>query len=112
MRKALACTLALAAITAFIVPAMAATRSVKVSDNYYVRDGGVPTVTVKQGDTVRWRFVGRSAHTVTVKRGPEKFGSKPGTSGVYRKTLTKVGEYLIYCRIHGAKDQSMVLQVK
>ena len=30
-------------------PALAATKRVKVGDNYFVRDGGVPTVTVNKG---------------------------------------------------------------
>ena len=108
----LVCAVALAAVAAFAVPALAATRSVKVDDNYYVRDRGVPTVTARRNDTVVWRFVGRSAHTVTVRSGPARFSSPVRTSGRYRKRLTRAGTYRIYCRIHGARDQSMVLRVR
>jgi hypothetical protein len=52
MRKPLIFTACLAAV-AGSVPALVATRSVKVDGNYYVRDGGVPTVTVRRNDTVR-----------------------------------------------------------
>jgi plastocyanin len=112
MSKLFASVAALAAMAALAVPASAATKSVKVDDNYYVRAGrGVPTVTVKRNDTVRWDFVGRSAHTVTVRTGLPKFTSPPMTSGSYRRKMTRVGTYQIYCRIHGA-DMSMVLRVK
>jgi plastocyanin len=34
------------------------------------------------------------------------------TSGTYKRTLRKAARYTVYCRIHGAKDQSMRLVVK
>lgn len=112
MRELLACIVCLAAGAAVAVPAVAATRSVKVGDNYYVRDGVKPTVNVKRNDVVVWRFVGRSAHTVTVKKGPQRFSSPARTSGSFKRRLTKAGTYQIYCQIHGAADQSMVLRVR
>ena len=102
-----ACTLAVLAATA-----MAATKSVKVGDDYYVRPSGVPKVTVSKGTTVRWRFAGDNPHTVTVSKGPRKFNSGTKTSGSYRKKMRKRGTYTIYCTIHGASDQKMKLVVK
>ena len=61
-----------AAITtaaAVAVPALAATKSVKVGDNYYVRSSGVPTVTVKKNDTVKWNFAGNRPHNVRSRPG-------------------------------------------
>jgi plastocyanin len=92
--------------------ALAATKSIKVGDNYFVRSSGVPTVTVKKGTTVKWNFAGDSPHNVTVSKGPVKFKSKTMSSGTYSKKLTKAGTYKIFCSIHGASDQSMVLKVK
>ena len=46
MRKLIVLVIAAAAVTALAATAFAATRSVKVGDNYYVRSSGVPTVTV------------------------------------------------------------------
>ncbi|MDX6708963.1 MAG: hypothetical protein QOK16_2353 [Solirubrobacteraceae bacterium] len=112
MRKLPACIVGLVVAAAFAVPALAATRSVKVGDNYYVRDRVKPIVTVKRNDIVIWRFVGRSAHTVTVRTGPQKFSSPARTSGSFQRKLTKAGTYQIYCQIHGARDQSMVLRVR
>jgi plastocyanin len=97
---------------ALAIPALAATKSVKVGDDFFVRDGGVPTVTVKKNDTVKWNFVGDSPHNVTVKSGPTKFHSKTMSSGSFSKKLTKKGLYTLYCTIHGQAAQSMKLRVK
>ncbi len=110
MRKTLALATALLAVTA--ATALAATKSVTVGDDYFVRDGGVPTVTVKKNDTVRWVFRGDSSHDVTVSKGPVKFSSPVKVSGSYSKKMTRKGTYSIFCSIHGAKDQSMKLVVK
>ncbi|MGI9098841.1 MAG: cupredoxin domain-containing protein [Solirubrobacteraceae bacterium] len=112
MRKPIVLATVSVATAVLAVPALAATKSVKVGDNYYVKDNGVPTVTVKKGDTVKWNFVGEYPHTVTVRSGPVKFTSKTLRSGVFTKKVTKPGTYRIYCKIHGAKDQSMVLKVR
>ena len=99
-----ACTLAVLAATA-----MAATKTVKVGDNYYVRKSGVPKVTVSKGTTVRFNFAGADApHTVTRNSGP-RFKA---CSKTCRRTLRKRGTYRLYCVIHGRGDQSMRLVVK
>lgn len=92
--------------------ALAATKSIKVGDDYFVRSKGVPTVTVKKGTTVKWKWVGGAPHNVTVSKGPVKFHSKTQVSGSYSKKLTKKGTYRIFCTIHGAANQSMVLKVR
>jgi plastocyanin len=112
MRKLIVIALAAAAVAVLAASAFAATRSVKVGDNYYVRPSGVPKVTVSKGTTVAWHFRGSSPHTVSVKRGPVKFSSSVRFSGTYRKKLTRRGTYTIYCKIHGSRDQSMKLVVK
>ncbi len=112
MRK-LAVLVTVPAVTAALaIPALAATKSVKVGDNYFVRSSGVPTVTVKRNDTVRWNFAGNRPHNVTVSSGPVKFRSSTRESGSYRKKLTRTGTYRIYCTVHGRDDQSMVLKVR
>ena len=101
-----------AVVAVFAIPALAATKNVKVGDNYFVRDGGVPTVTVKKNDTVRWSFAGERPHNVTVKSGPVKFRSPNKSSGTYKKKMTRAGTYVLYCTIHGQSDQSMKLRVR
>jgi plastocyanin len=112
MKKLIALALAVACIGALASVAMAATRSVKVGDNYYVRPSGVPVVTIRKGSKVSWRFGTGTPHTVTVKSGPRHFNSGVKTSGTYTKRLTRRGTYVIYCTIHGFRDQRMKLVVK
>ena len=110
MRKTLALTAALFAVLA--ATALAATKTVKVGDNWFVKSSGVPTVTVKKGDTVKWTWVGDSSHDVTVAKGPAKFRSPIKSSGSYKRVMKKRGTYTIVCTIHGKSDQSMKLVVK
>jgi len=110
MRRVLVLLTVPAVLAALAIPALAATKSVKVGDNYFVRDSGVPTITVKKNDTVKWKFQGDSPHNVTVKTGPVKFKSTTKTSGSYSKKVTKAGLYRIYCTIHDG--QKMNLRVK
>lgn len=110
MRKTLALTLALLGV--FAATALAATKTVKVGDNWFLRTSGTPTVTVKKNDTVKWTWVGDSAHNVVVTRGPVRFSSPVKTSGAYKRRMTRRGTYVIVCTIHGKRDQSMKLVVK
>ena len=112
MRKLFVSVLALSLLGVVAATALAATKSVKVGDNYYVRAKGVPTVTVTKGTRVKWRFVGDKAHNVTVRRGPVKFHSPSKDSGSYSRKMTRRGTYVIYCSIHGFNDQRMRLVVK
>ena len=100
MRKLLVATLIAAASAVLATQAFAATRSVKVADDYFVRKGSVPTVTVKKGTTVTWRFAGKDLHNVAVTKGPAKFRSSYKESGVYSKRVTRTGTYTIVCSIH------------
>ncbi len=113
MKRAIAALIALAACaTLAAVAESATTRSIKIGDNYYVRPSGVPVVTVTRNTRVTWRWTGDSLHDVRVSSGPVKFKSKVQTSGTYSRTMTRRGTYKIYCEIHSASDQSMVLRVK
>jgi plastocyanin len=102
---ALILTLALAA------PAAAATKNVKVGDDYYVRAGNPPTVAVKRGDTVKWNWRGRRQHNVVVQSGPVNFQSALKRSGSYKRKMRRAGTYKIVCSIH-APDMAMTLKVR
>jgi plastocyanin len=112
LRKLLVMALVGAVLAILATQAFAASRSVKVGDDYFVRPSGVPTVTVKKGTTVTWRFAGRNLHTVAVSSGPVRFHSSAKSRGTYKKKLTRAGTYRIYCTIHGRANQSMKLVVK
>jgi plastocyanin len=90
----------------------AANRSVRVGDNWFVRRRGVPTVTVRRGDRVTWRFTGREPHNVVSQGGPARFGSPTRRSGTYARRMTRSGTYTIVCTIHGGRDQRMRLVVR
>jgi plastocyanin len=111
LRKLYLAAAAVLAVAAVAVPAFAATRTVKVGDFYFVKKGSPPTVTVKRGTVVKWVWAGKTAHNVTVTRGPVKFASKTQIKGTFSRTLTKKGTYYIVCTIHKALGQKMTLKV-
>jgi plastocyanin len=114
MRRAAALAAAAAVTFATLAaPATTATlRSVKVGDNYFVRDGAARTVTVARNTRMKWLWRGDAPHNVTVRRGPVTFHSKTMRTGSYSKLMRRAGTYKIVCTIHGASDQSMTLRVR
>ena len=104
---------ATAAFATLVAPASTATtRSIKVGDNYFVREGSSPTISVSKSTRVKWLWRGDAPHNVKVSRGPVKFSSRTMTSGSYTKAMTRTGTYKIYCSVHGSSDQSMTLRVR
>jgi plastocyanin len=87
-----------------------AAKTVKVGDNYFVRQGGA-TVSVRRGTTVTWRWTGSAPHNITVRRGPARFHSRTQTRGSYSRRLIKPGLYSIYCTVHGPA-MSMRIRVR
>ena len=110
MRKLLVAMLIAAASAVLATQALAATRSVKVGDDYFVRKGSVPTVTVKKGTKVTWRWTGKDLHNLAVTKGPVKFRSSFKSSGTFSKRLTRTGTYTIVCTIH-QPDMAMKVRV-
>ena len=111
MRKLLVPVLTLALLGAAALPAMAITR-VKIGDNYFVREAGVPVVTVTKNSRVKWVWTGESRHNVKVVKGPATFGSSTMQTGSYVKKVTRTGTYTLICTVHGPRDQSMKLVVE
>ena len=113
MRRGTLLGLAAVMFAGLAAPASTATtRSIKIGDDYFVKDHASITVTVKRDTKVKWLWRGDSPHNVTVSRGPVKFKSKTMTEGSYARIMTRRGTYAIYCTIHGRDDQSMTLKVK
>jgi plastocyanin len=112
MKKVLLVVLAVAVAAAIVaIPALAATTTVKVGDNYFGSRGKKPTITVKRGTTVRWTWVGHVPHNVKVASGPKRFGSATLTRGSFSARLTRPGTYKIVCTIH-QPDMVMTLKVR
>ena len=110
MRKLLVAMLIAAASAVLATQALAATRSVKVGDDYFVRKGSMPTVTVSKGTKVTWRWTGKDLHNLAVTKGPVKFRSSFKSSGTFSKRVTRTGTYTIVCTIH-QPDMAMKLRV-
>jgi plastocyanin len=111
LRKLIAAVAVAGTLIATAATALAATKTVKVGDNWFVRPRGVPTVTVRSGDTVRFRWTGDRQHNVSAT-GPARFRSPTQSSGTYSKRVTRRGTYTIICQLHGARDQRMKLRVR
>jgi plastocyanin len=112
MKKILAATAVTALAAAAAIPAFAATKSVKVGDNFYVRDGGRPTVTISKGSTLKFVWKGTAPHNVVKKSGPGgAINSGAKVKGAWSLTLKRRGTYTLYCTIHGLKDMGLTVKV-
>ncbi len=110
MRKLLVATLVAAASAVLASQAPAAGRSIAIGDDFYVRKGSPPIVTVAKGTRVTWRWTGRDMHNVAVTKGPVLFNSSIKETGSYSRTMRRAGTYTIVCTIH-QPDMSMKLRV-
>ena len=84
-------------------------RSIKVGDDYFVREGSPPTITVAKGTRVTFRWRGSSLHNVHARKGPRTFRSNYRSKGTYSQILGRSGTYVVYCDIHAP---SMRLTIK
>jgi plastocyanin len=69
-----------------------------------------PTLSVKKGTKVTWRFADSAAHNVTVRSGPAKFASPDKRSGTYKRKLRKAGTYKIVCTLHSGMRQTITVR--
>ena len=100
-RRALLISLLAVVAAALAVPALAATKTVGVGDNYFVRSSNDATIRIKAGDRIRFRNRGDSPHNATVRRGPTKPRTgtiDPGESKTLR--FSRRGTYRVVCTIH------------
>jgi plastocyanin len=107
-------TLLIALILSLVAAAPAAAaenKIINVGDDYFVRAGEPPTVKVRKGRVVEWKWVGSRRHNVAVVTGPKKFQSDLKRSGNFIRKLKHVGLYEIVCSIH-QPDMTMKLRVK
>jgi plastocyanin len=104
MKKLISLIVALAAVTAFAVPALGAPKTIRVVDNKF----RPASTSVKRGNTVKFVWAGKAPHNVTVVKGPVKFRSPTKTKGTYSKKLRRRGTYSIVCTIHSG----MTLKLK
>jgi plastocyanin len=99
MKRLIALLVAVAAVAAAIaVPALAATKTVKVGPQ---RQFGPKSLSIKSGDTVKFQWVGKLPHNIIITKGPKK-GTISGvrTKGTVLKKFNTRGTYTILCQIH------------
>ena len=114
MRKLIVMALVVGCLGVLASVAMAATKSVKVGDNYYVRSRGRAEDHRLQGHRgeVALRHQ-HPAHGHRQVRGPAKFNSGVRSlRHATRRSSRSAAPTSIYCTIHGASDQRMKLVVK
>jgi plastocyanin len=107
MKRLIAMLVLVAAVAAAIaVPALAATKTVKVGPQ---RSFGPKSLSIRSGDTVKFQWTGSLPHNVRIKKGPKK-GTISGvrTKGVVSKKFNTKGTYIIVCDIHAG----MTLKLK
>ena len=107
MRKLTVTVLAAALTAVLAAQALAATRTVKIGDDYFVRRGARPTVTVHKGTRVTWHWTGNDVHNVAVTRGPVKFRSSYKTSGTFSRVMRRAGTYRIVCTVHSGMRMTL-----
>jgi plastocyanin len=112
MRRPAAAALVLVLAGLGPASALAATRSIKVGDNFFVRDAkSTPTVTVRKGTRVRFKWTGTAPHNVQTTSAPARFASKVKSSGTYSRRLTRRGTYRLVCIVH-ADEMKLTLKVR
>ena len=111
MKRLVAVLAVVAAVgcAAIAVPALAATKSVKVGPQLRF---GTRSLTINRGDTVRFQWTGGLPHDVVIARGPQRGTiSRVRTRGAVSRTFTRAGTYTIVCRVH-APRMRMTLRVR
>jgi plastocyanin len=92
VRKLLPLVVVIAAVLA--VPAMAATRTTTLKDDYFAKG----KLTISKGTTVVWKWNTDDEHTVTDLKG--RFGSKQTDHGSFKHKFRKRGKFTVYCLVH------------
>ena len=113
MKRLIALLVAVAAVAVAVVavPAFAATKTVRVGPNISF---GPKSLSIRSGDTVRFRWAGSLPHDVVITKGPGIHGKKNisgvRTSGTVSKRFKTKGTYTILCQIH-APTMRMTIKV-
>ena len=74
--------------------------SVSIFDNAFYDGGDRPTVRLRAGGVLTWRFASQQSHQVTVRRGPSPVRSPPQAAGAWSARLKRPGTYEFVCAIH------------
>lgn len=64
------------------------------------------SITVREGDTVNWQFLGTHTSTSDSHTGAEVWDSGIKSSGSFSHTFNNAGDYLYYCTLHSVPGGS------
>jgi plastocyanin len=106
MKRILALAVVAAALVVAAVPALAATKTIKLVDNKY----SPASASVARGTTVVFKWAGKNPHNIVVVKGPVKFQTGVKTKGTYKRKFTRKGSYSIVCTIHSG--MTLTLKVR
>ena len=99
MRRSLVAVLIATVSASGATPALAASQSVGVSDNFFDPE----RVAVKPGESVTWTNSGNNPHNVSFDDGTFTSPSPPSANTwTETRTFTADGAYGYYCQIHGS----------
>ena len=76
------------------------TSVVSIFDNAFYRSRDRPTVRLRAGGVLTFRWASQQSHQVTLRAGPQPVRSPTKAAGVYSARLTKPGTYEFVCSIH------------
>jgi plastocyanin len=88
------------------------TQSVSIFDNAFYRGGDRPTVRLRAGGVLTWRFASQQSHQVTVRSGPALVRSPPQAAGAWSARLKRPGTYEFVCAIHAPGMRMTAVVVK
>jgi plastocyanin len=94
---------ALVAAAVFAVPALAATKTTTLQDDFFTKG----KLTVKKNTTVVWTWKTDDDHTVTDLNG--RFGSKQTTKGKFKHKFSKKGKFTVYCLVHPTQMRQRIV---
>ena len=103
MKKFAVLACALAALVLFPTSVGAATKTVRVGDNFFQ----ARSITISKGSTVRWRWVGSSRHNVVATSGAS-FRSTTKRSGTYSRTFKRRAKIRYVCTVHPASMRGTI----
>ncbi|MEY2516907.1 MAG: hypothetical protein QOJ89_4265 [bacterium] len=88
------------------------TQSVSIFDNAFYDGGERPTVRLRAGGVLTWRFASQQSHQVTVRKGPSLVRSPPQAAGAWSARLKRPGTYEFVCAIHAPGMRMTAVVVK
>jgi plastocyanin len=88
------------------IPALAATITVQVGDNFYQGPDGTNTIRIARGDVLVFQYVGASSHPTMSDSSPVAWATFPMNSANPTKSFAAntfaAGTYPFHCTAHGA----------